>query len=231
MNSAVPHPWTLTPREAIALQKELASQVQVTGKLSHCRYVAGADVAYTRSQQRLVAAVVLWDIQLSRITEYHLEKQPVEFPYVPGLLSFRESPAVFAAFGRLSTRPDLLIVDGHGYAHPRRFGIACHLGVLLDIPTIGCAKSILVGEHQPVPDCVGAWVPLLDHGTVIGAAVRTRLHVRPVYVSIGHKRDLEEAIRWILQCSRGCRLPEPTRQAHILVTEARQSGSQSKKPN
>jgi deoxyribonuclease V len=218
MNRPALHRWDLTPQQAIALQKELASQVKLTGKLEHCRYVAGADVAYTRSREQLIAAIVIWDREQSEVVEYCVERQPVRFPYVPGLLSFRESPAVLEAFGRLNLEPDLLMVDGHGYAHPRRFGIACHLGVLLDLPTIGCAKSLLVGEHKPVPDRVGAWVPLRDHNEVIGAALRTRVHVRPIYVSVGHKLDLEQAIYLTLQCCTGYRLPEPSRQAHLLVT-------------
>jgi len=218
MNRPALHRWDLTPQQAIALQKELASQVKLTGKLEHCRYVAGADVAYTRSREQLIAAIVIWDREQSEVVEYCVERQPVRFPYIPGLLSFRESPAVLEAFGRLNLEPDLLMVDGHGYAHPRRFGIACHLGVLLDLPTIGCAKSLLVGEHEPVPDRVGAWVPLRDRNEVIGAALRTRAHVRPIYVSVGHKLDLEQAIYWTLQCCTGYRLPEPSRQAHLLVT-------------
>lgn len=219
------HPWNLSPGQAVALQKELASRVSLSGQLLHCRYVAGADVAYSRTHAQLVAAVVLWDLAHNLVVERHLERRAVKFPYVPGLLSFREGPAVLSAFERLTYKPDLLIVDGHGYAHPRRFGIACHLGVLLNLPTIGCAKSLLIGKHPPVPNQVGAWVPLTDRGETIGAVVRSRLHVRPVYVSVGHKLDLEQAIYWTLQCCRGYRLPEPTRHAHICVTQARTQAS------
>lgn len=225
MKPTIAHPWNVTPREAIAEQQRLVSLVKLMGKLNLCRYVAGADVAYTRSHRHLVAAVVLWCTESNRVVEHYLVRQPAQFPYVPGLLSFRESPAISEALQGLRQRPDLLMIDGHGYAHPRRFGIACHLGVLFDLPTIGCAKSLLVGEHEEVPDVLGAWAPVSDHGQIIGAAVRTRLHVRPVYVSVGHKLELEQAITWTLHCCRGYRLPEPTRQAHILVTRARTQGT------
>ncbi len=215
------HSWELTPEQAIALQKQLASRVQLAGKLHSCRYVAGADVAYTRSDRQLVAAIVVWDHKHNQVIEQQLVRQPISFPYVPGLLSFRESPGVLHAWQHLHRRPDLLIVDGHGYAHPRRFGIACHLGVLLDIPTIGCAKSLLIGRHDEVPDQVGAWVPLYDREEIVGVVLRTRLHVRPIYVSIGHRLDLEQAIYWTRQCCRGYRVPEPTRLAHLLVSRAR----------
>ncbi|MCS7168697.1 MAG: deoxyribonuclease V [Gemmatales bacterium] len=224
MKPTISHPWNVSPREAIALQHRLASLVKLQGRLDLCRYVAGADVAYTRSRRHLVAAVVLWCMVSNQVVEHYVVRQTVRFPYVPGLLSFRESPAILEALQLLRQQPDLLMIDGHGYAHPRRFGIACHLGVLFDLPAIGCAKSLLVGEHEEVPDVVGAWVPVSDHEQIIGAALRTRLHVRPVYVSIGHKLELEQAITWTLRCCRGYRLPEPTRQAHILVTRARTQG-------
>jgi deoxyribonuclease V len=215
------HSWELTPQQAIALQKQLASRVQLAGMLHSCRYVAGADVAYTRSDRQLVAAIVIWDRKHNQVIEQQVVRQPVSFPYVPGLLSFRESPGVLHVWQHLHRQPDLLMIDGHGYAHPRRFGIACHLGVLLDIPTIGCAKSRLIGKHDEVPDQVGAWVPLYDCEEIVGAVLRTRLHVRPIYVSIGHRLDLEQAIFWTMQCCRGYRVPEPTRLAHQLVSRAR----------
>mgnify|MGYP001092506056 FL=1 len=215
------HSWELTPQQAIALQKQLASRVQLSGELRSCRYVAGADVAYTRSDRQLVAAIVIWDREHNQVIEQQAVRQPVWFPYIPGLLSFRESPGVLHAWQHLQRRPDLLMVDGHGYAHPRRFGIACHLGVLLDIPTIGCAKSRLIGKHDEVPDQIGAWVPLYDGGEIVGAVLRTRRHVRPIYISVGHGLDLEQAIYWTMQCCRGYRVPEPTRLAHLLVSRAR----------
>jgi len=221
MTPCLKHPWNLSPREAVALQKQLAEKVQRAGQLESCRYVAGADVAYNRTNRYLVAAVIVWDCEQRRVIEQHVIEQPVSFPYVPGLLSFRESPGVIAVLARVRSRPDLLMIDGHGYAHPRRFGIACHLGVLFDLPTIGCAKSRLIGKHGDVPDQVGAWVPLHDKGEIIGAVVRTRLYVRPMYISIGHKLDLEQAIYWTLKCCDGYRVPEPTRLAHILVSRAR----------
>jgi deoxyribonuclease V len=139
----------------------------------------------------------------------------------PGYYPFEKALASFMPGNIFHRQPDLLMIDGHGYAHPRRFGIACHLGVLLDIPTIGCAKSRLIGKHDQVPDQVGAWVPLYDCEEIVGAVLRTRLHVRPIYVSIGHRLDLEQAIYWTMQCCRGYRVPEPTRLAHLLVSRAR----------
>ena len=138
----------------------------------------------------------------------------VEFPYVPGLLSFRELPLVLRAFEEMASAPDLVFVDGQGIAHPRRFGIAAHLGLLLDVPTIGCAKSWLIGDHEEPGMEAGSYTPLVDGGETIGAVVRTRSGVKPVYVSIGHKVSLEQAVQWVLACCRGYRLPEPTRMAH-----------------
>jgi deoxyribonuclease V len=168
------------------------------------------------------AAVVLLVYPSLEPVEQVTTQFPLSFPYVPGLLSFREAPAILAALEQLGTSPDVLLVDGHGYAHPRRFGLACHLGVWLDIPSIGCAKSILVGEQAPLDETAGSSAEMLDDGEVIGLAVRTRQKVKPVYVSIGHRVDLDSAMRIVLVCRRGYRLPEPARLAHQLATKARQ---------
>ena len=146
------------------------------------------------------------------------------FPYVPGLLSFREAPAALAALGQLKTSPDILLCDGHGLAHPRRFGLACHLGLLSGLPSIGVAKSLLTGEHAPPAQERGAWTPLLDGGEVIGAALRTRPGAKPVYVSIGHRISLESALQVVLRCTGRYRLPETTRQAHRLASNLERRG-------
>jgi len=183
------------------------------------RIIAGADVAFDKPRGRGVAVVVAlaWP-GLEEVRRVCVEA-PVTFPYVPGLLSFRETPLLMVAFEQLDVAPDLLMVDGHGYAHPRRFGYASHLGLLLDLPTIGVAKSILIGAHQGVGEEAGGRADLVDSGEVIGAAVRTRERVRPVYVSVGHRIDLDAAVAWVLRCARGRRVPEPTRVADALTHE------------
>lgn len=162
------------------------------------------------------AAVVLLSYPELEIVERHVYEEPVRMPYIPGLLSFREIPCILGAFAQLKQQPDLVMVDGQGIAHPRRLGIASHLGLWLDLPTIGCAKSILTGHHTPVGEEVGAWVPLRADGETIGAVLRTRAHVKPMIVSPGHRISLETSLRYVLACSKGYRLPEPTRQADKL---------------
>jgi deoxyribonuclease V len=183
--------------------------------------VAGVDASY--NQGHIVAAAVLFDFPSLLIVEKAVARLPMEFPYIPGLLSFREAPAILAALEQLSRSPDVLVVDGHGHAHPRRFGLACHLGVWLDMPAIGCAKSILVGEMAPLGKKAGSTAQLTWQGEVLGVALRTRTNVKPVYLSIGHRMDLESAAQIIIACGKGFRLPEPTRQAHILAKEEAKS--------
>ena len=212
------HPWDLTPGEAIALQMRLAPQVVLQGAPTRVRSVAAADVAFVdrpRSRQPGLAraAVVLLSYPELVVVEQRVAETPVAFPYVPGLLSFREIPALVQAFESLDASPDLLLVDGQGYAHPRRFGLACHLGLLLDIPTIGCAKSRLCGHHEPLPAALGSSVPLMDGDDLIGTVLRTRDGVAPVYVSPGHRIGLEAAAEWVLHLCRGHRIPEPLRLA------------------
>ena len=149
---------------------------------------------------------------------------PLTMPYVPGLLSFRELPLVLTAWDRLRQKPDLVLVDGHGIAHPRGLGIASHLGLAIDRPTIGCAKSILVGRHEPLAPARGSMAPLVHHGETVGYAVRTKDKVNPVFVSCGHRVSQETAVRWVLECARGYRLPEPTRQAHLASNQLRREG-------
>jgi deoxyribonuclease V len=164
---------------------------------------------------------VLWDVESARAVEEHVARRRLHFPYVPGLLSFREAPVLLTVLRRLRQRPDLLMCDGHGRAHPRRFGLACHLGILTGFSSLGCAKSLLVGEHAPLPNPRGSSAALMHAGEQVGVAVRTRGSVRPVFVSVGHRISLEEAVHWVLACGRGYRLPEPMRRADRLVGLAR----------
>jgi deoxyribonuclease V len=185
------------------------------------RRVAGADVAYDASGDTLVSAVVTFRLPEMMVEEISTARDRVRFPYVPGFLSFREVPVVLRAARRLRRRPDLLLCDGQGLAHPRRFGLACHLGLLLDLPSVGVAKSILVGKHREPGRRRGNRARILHRDEVVGLALRTRSGVRPVYVSPGHRCSLPWAARQVLSCCRGFRLPEPVRQAHHEVTRLR----------
>ncbi len=213
----VPHSWRLTPRQAIALQKEMAARVQLVPPPAEVRFVAGMDAAFTADGRYCMAAVVLWDIPEHRVVEQHTAKSRLMFPYIPGLLSFREAPALLKALQRLRHPPDLLMCDGQGLAHPRRFGIACHVGVICGLPAIGCAKSRLVGTHLEPARARGSRASLTDHHQEIGAVLRTRPGIKPVYVSPGHLMDLATAERIVLECAVRYRLPEPTRLADRLV--------------
>ena len=205
--------WPSTAAEAIALQKQLASGVRQTPLTEPVRWIAGADVHYPAKDRARAAAVLLrWPDLV--VEEIEVVEEPVPFPYIPGLLSFREAPPLISALNRLRTQPDLIFADAQGLAHPRRFGAACHLGLLLDTPTIGCAKSRLCGEAAEPAEEAGAWTSLEDKGEGIGAVVRTRLRVKPLYISVGHRITLQEAVDWVLACGRGLRLPEPSRLAH-----------------
>jgi len=217
------HPWDVSPAEAMRLQRELASRVIRRGapRDADVRHIAGADVAFDKPNRRAVAAVVVLAYPSLETVECVVVESPVTFPYVPGLLSFRETPLLLEAFERVVQTPDLVMADGHGYAHPRRFGYACHLGLLLDLPAIGVAKSRLVGAHGAVAAGRGSRADLVDDGEVIGALVRTRERVKPVYVSVGHRIALAAAERWVLRCARWYRLPEPTRLADRLAGEAK----------
>ncbi len=212
------HPWDLAPAQARALQRELAARVVCEDALGSVTRVAGVDVGFEAGGGVTRAAVAVLRHPGLLPLDYAVARCPTRFPYVPGLLSFREVPALVAALQRLQQAPDLILCDGQGRAHPRRFGVACHLGVVLDLPTIGVAKSRLCGEHAPVPEEKGAWVPLRDGDEVIGAVVRTRAGVRPVYVSVGHRVSLETAVAWVMRCVTRFRLPETTRWAHRLAS-------------
>lgn len=216
------HPWPVDGREGIALQRELAARVSLTceGPLP-LRRVAGVDVSHELHGQRLFAAVVVlsWpDLQPLATASAEAE---ATFPYIPGLLSFRELPVLLEAFRRLPLLPDLVLVDAQGIAHPRRLGLASHLGLWLDLPTIGCAKSRLCGEHGPPGRCKGDHVALLVDGEELGALLTTRDQVKPLYISPGHRIDLASAIPLVLSCTSRYRLPEPTRLAHQLTNQLR----------
>lgn len=214
------HPWQVTPEEAIAIQQQLRVRIVRRNQLPPAiGRVAGIDVGFEERGAITRAAVVVLDFSSLMVEETKITHLETRFPYIPGLLSFREAPAILNALADLKIKPDLLMVDGQGLAHPRRFGIACHLGLLCELPAIGVAKSILVGAHSPLGESRGAWQPLLEKGEVIGAVLRTRTGMKPIYISIGHRIDLETARKLVLDCSRGFRLPEPIRLAHKLASE------------
>jgi deoxyribonuclease V len=212
---AFSHSWDLTPGEARDLQRQLRSRVRVAPSDGQLRWVAGVDVSVKEDRAR-AAAVVLSFPGLEPV-EAAVHELPVSFPYVPGLLAFREGPAVLAALAKLETEPDILIFDAQGLAHPRRMGLATHLGVILDLPSIGCAKSRLCGDHSEPGVRKGSWVPLVDGDETVGVVLRTRDRVKPVFVSVGHRIDLEEATQTVLACCTKYRLPEPIRWAHKIA--------------
>ncbi|MBN1846785.1 MAG: endonuclease V [Sedimentisphaerales bacterium] len=211
----------LSVSEAIRLQKRLARRVRQEAFTGPIRVIAGADAAFSPDGRWCLAAVVAmsWP-QMVPLTQAQAACR-LDFPYIPGLLSFREAPAVIAAAGRLPLRPDVLLIDGQGWAHPRRFGLACHVGVELGWPAIGCAKSRLIGTHRPVGQRRGCCCRLLDGGQLIGKVLRTRDGVKCLYVSVGHRIELDQAVRIVLRAASGCRLPEPARRAHQAVTKLR----------
>jgi deoxyribonuclease V len=210
------HPWELSPKEAVLLQHELQKRVILEENIGEIRTIAGTDVSYDAGTKEARAIVAILSYPNLQLQSYTTATVSLSFPYIPGLLSFREIPALIQCFKKLKNLPDLILCDGHGLAHPRRFGLACHLGVLFDIPTIGVAKRVLVGEHEIIPQVRGAWKPLIHEGEIVGAALRSRPQTHPIYVSIGHRITLETAIGWVEKCLTGFRLPETTRWAHRL---------------
>ncbi|MDE0325235.1 MAG: deoxyribonuclease V [Candidatus Poribacteria bacterium] len=206
------HSWDVSSEEARQIQNRLRTQVVTTDRFGTINTVAGVDIGLKKDIAR--ASVVVLSFPELQVVDSVVTESPVRFPYIPGLLSFREIPPLLTAFSQLQTEPDLVIVDGQGIAHPRRFGLASHLGLVLDKPTIGCAKSRLWGRYEEPDSEQGAYTYLTDKDEVIGAAVRTRTNVRVVYVSIGHRISLDSARTWTLACCQGYRLPETTRHAH-----------------
>lgn len=213
--------WPRTVIQARAVQERLRARIRLAGGPRRVRLVAGADLAYRSDGRWAWAAAVLVAFPEGRVVESATAAGAPRFPYVPGYLTFREGPLLLAAFGRLRRRPDLCLFDGQGLAHPRRFGLACHLGLLLGLPSIGCAKSLLVGEYREPGPARGDWSPIRHDGTTVGAAVRTRAGVKPIFVSPGHRIDLAGAIRWAIACSR-FRVPDPIRLAEQLVNRLKQ---------
>ncbi len=226
MRVAELHRWDVTPGEARGIQRELRPRLSLEDTLAPegIRLVAGVDNTYLKlgGQDTAIAVVVVFALPAMERVEAVFAERPVTFPYVPGLLSFREGPAVVEALGRVEAVPDLVLFDGHGYAHPRRFGLASHLGLLLDRPSVGCAKSRLVGNWEEPAREFGARTPLVDHDEVVGAAVRTRPRRAPLFVSPGHRVSVDGAVALALACCRdGAFLPVPTAAAHDLVTARR----------
>ncbi|HXF81190.1 MAG TPA: endonuclease V [bacterium] len=240
------HTWDLEPAAAIALQRELRTAVVVEPLAEPVTLVAGCDVSADRGSSTGYAGIVVLRLPDLAVVDRAGAVGTLRFPYIPGLLSFRESPLLLEAWERLQTDPDAVMVDGQGVAHPRRFGIACHFGLLIDRPTIGCAKTVLVGTYRDLGPDPGSTAPLVDRDEVIGAAVRTRRATAPVFVSVGHRVDLDSAVRLTLACrvlERGVeqpprapgevpcanaryRIPEPTRQAHLFVNAMRRGAAQ-----
>lgn len=212
------HDWPLTAEEAIPIQQELAKEVIICDQLDTVQYVAGVDMGFEESGSISRSAVAVLSFPDLQLVEQAIAYRPTTFPYIPGFLSFREVPAVLDALAKLTIAPDLILCDGQGIAHPRRFGIACHLGLLIDVPTIGVAKSLLVGKHEELPLERGAWKPLLHRGETIGAVLRSRTGVKPLYVSSGHRVSLPSAIDYVMRCTPKYRLPETTRWADKLAS-------------
>jgi deoxyribonuclease V len=211
------HSWDMSPKDAKRLQMKLAAHIIRENKLGTVKTVAGIDVGMRGDM--VFAAIVVLNFPKLDVAAQSTATRQISCPYIPGLLSFREGPVILDALDRLDLKPDLLIFDGQGIAHPCHLGIASHIGLLSDFPSIGCAKSRLCGEYQEPGVERGSHVPLMDHGETIGAIVRTRTNVKPVFVSIGHRIDLKTSIDYVLRCCKGYRLPETTRKAHQLASE------------
>lgn len=213
-----PEHWPTTVEEALEVQRQLRSQVVIEDRLGPIEYVAGVDVGFEEDGAVTRAAVAVLRLSDLQLVDQAIARRPTTFPYITGFLSFREIPAVLDALAQLKTEPGILLCDGQGYAHPRRLGIAVHLGLLTDTPSIGVAKSWLIGRHDALPEERGAWQPLHDKGEVIGAVLRTREHTKPLYISSGHRIHLTTAIDYVMRCTTRYRLPETTRWAHKLAS-------------
>jgi deoxyribonuclease V len=213
------HSWNLSYQQAIALQKQLADKPLFTSLKKPPKLIAGLDCAFSKDKQKIIAVALILQLPDFELVETVTTVKKVAFPYIPGLLSFREAPVCIAAVEKLKKTPDLFIIDGQGIAHPRRLGLAAHLGLFFDKPTIGCAKSRLIGTFNEPPPKKGNYSLLKDKNQTIGAVLRTRTNVKPVFISVGHKCRLDDAIKWAIKCSVKYRLPEPTRLAHQIVSK------------
>lgn len=219
--------WDLTPREAMRLQERLRERVVLQDDFNTLRFVAGADLAFDPQTGVAFAGVIVYRFPELEEVERRMARRKLRFPYVPGLLSFREGPILLAAFARLQTEPDVILIDGHGRAHPRLFGIACHIGILFDKPTIGCAKSVLVGEHSEPGERAGATTSLMFRDERVGVVLRTRHSVKPIYVTAGHRVSLDSAVELVKSCLDGFRIPKPTREADHYVRDLRREYQRS----
>jgi deoxyribonuclease V len=215
------HPWNVTYKEAVRIQKCLKDKVILKKINKRIKYVAGLDVSYAKGSNKMWAGVIVLDFPSLGKTEERWSQKKVSFPYIPGLLSFREIPALINALRKIEIEPDLIFCDGQGIAHPRGLGLASHLGVLLNKPTIGCAKSLLVGKYNQVGEHKGDYVYLRHQNRVIGAVVRTKSKVKPIFISPGYGIMLNDCIKFVLETCLTYRIPEPTRQAHLLVNSVR----------
>ncbi len=230
VNPKFTHPWPDNYRDAVDIQEKYKSRLIIENRTKKIKYVAGADVSYSKGSDKIYSSVVVMTYPGMEVVEEAWAEGISGFPYIPGVLSFREGPIVLNAFAKLSTKPDLLIFDGQGIAHPRGFGLASHMGVLLDIPSIGCAKTVLVGKYDEPAVSRGSKSPMVYKGSTVGFALRTKDNVNPVFVSVGHKVDIEFACNAVLECAKGYRLPEPTRRAHILVNKIRKESQEALTP-
>ena len=221
------HAWDVSPREAIAIQQALREKVQLTPLKKPITYIAGADISFNRGSNVFYAGFVVFRYPSMKLCGHSLVKTKSTFPYVPGLLSFRELPALIAAWEQMPLQPDIVLLDGHGIAHPRRLGIASHFGLWVDKPTIGCAKKLLVGMHGTLGQTAGSETVIYDRHETIGVALRTRDRIKPVYISAGNLLNLDDALRITRQCIGKHRLPEPTRQAHLLVNQLRKGEAEA----
>jgi deoxyribonuclease V len=223
------HSWDVDYKTAVALQAELREKLILEDELSEdIRIIAGADISCNKGDDRIYAAVVLLDAATLDVVEEAGHSGRISFPYIPGLLSFREGPSLLRAFDKLRKRPDVVLFDGQGIAHPRGFGLAAHMGLILDLPSVGCAKTRLTGTFEEPGARRGQYSPLILDGKQIGAVLRTKDRVKPVFVSQGHRVSLERAVDAVLKCTRRYRIPEPIRCAHILVNKMRVEGRSSR---
>ena len=223
MECADLHPWNLQYSEAVKIQQELKDRLILEAPKMDLKLIAGADVSYSKGDDVFFSSVVVLEMPGMNIIEEATAESKMNFPYIPGLLSFREAPVLIKAFEKVESVPDAIIFDGQGIAHPRGVGLASHMGLILGLPSVGCAKKNLVGSYKPVGSEVGAYTPIVFKGDVVGAVLRTKRNVKPVFVSPGHKMDIPSAIEIVMKTCRGYKLPEPTRQAHLLVNKARTS--------
>lgn len=215
------HSWNLEPAAAIALQKELRHQIRTAPLSTPPKLVAGADISFDKYSEVVFAGFVVLDIDTLKVVAKSMVATTAKFPYISGLLSFREAPALLEAWEKLDVEPDVICFDGQGIAHPRRLGLASHMGLWLNRPSIGCAKTLLTGRFHDLPISKGSYVPLKDRGEQVGVALRTKDKVNPIFVSIGHLIELDAAIDIVMRCTGRYRIPEPTRQAHNAVNEVR----------